>query len=99
MAGSPATPINCIRNTRSTFVEMPWLPVLGLYGGADMGIPNSTVERMQAALKAANKPSEIVLYPDTPHGFHADYRPSYRKDKAEDGWKRMLEWFKKNGVA
>lgn len=74
-------------------------PVLGLYGGADQGIPNDTVEKMNADLKAAGKPSEIVLYPDTPHGFHADYRPTYRKDKAEDGWKRCLEWFKKNGVA
>jgi carboxymethylenebutenolidase len=74
-------------------------PVLGLYGAADQGIPVKTVEEMRAALKAANKPAEIVLYPDTPHGFYADYRPSYRKDKAEDGWKRLLEWFKKNGVA
>ncbi len=63
------------------------------------GIPVESVEKMQKALKDADKPSEIVLYPDTPHGFHADYRPSYRKDKAEDGWKRLLEWFKKNGVA
>jgi carboxymethylenebutenolidase len=73
-------------------------PVLGLYGGADMGIPNDTVDSMQKALKAANKPSEIVLYPDTPHGFHADYRPSYRKEQAEAGWKRLQEWFKKNGA-
>ncbi len=74
-------------------------PVLGLYGGADMGIPVETVEQMKKALKDAKKPGEIVLYPDTPHGFNADYRPSYRKDKADDGWKRMLEWFKTNGVA
>jgi carboxymethylenebutenolidase len=53
---------------------------------------------MQKALREAKKPCEIVLYPDTPHGFHADYRPTYRKDKAEDGWKKLLEWFKKNGV-
>ena len=62
--------------------------MLGLYGGADAGIPNEGVERMRAALKAAGKPSEIHTYPDTPHGFNADYRPSYRKDAAEDGWKR-----------
>ena len=55
--------------------------------------------RRCGALKDASKTAEIILYPDTPHGFNADYRPSYRKDKAEDGWKRMLEWFKKNGVA
>jgi carboxymethylenebutenolidase len=74
-------------------------PVLGLYGGADQGIPNDTVEKMQAALKAAGKPSEIVLYPDTPHGFYADYRASYRKEQAQDGWKRLQEWFKKSGAA
>jgi carboxymethylenebutenolidase len=69
-------------------------PVLGLYGGADSGIPNDTVEKMRAALKAAgNTRSEIVLYPDTPHAFHADYRDSYRKGPAEDGWKRLTAWF------
>ena len=74
-------------------------PVLGLYGGADAGIPNDTVERMNEALKKAGKKSTIHLYPDTPHAFHADYRPSYRKDQAADGWKRALEWFRKHGVA
>ena len=74
-------------------------PVLGLYGGADQSIPVESVERMRAALKDAGKPAEIVLYPETPHAFYADYRPSYRKDKAEDGWKRLQEWFKKNGVS
>jgi carboxymethylenebutenolidase len=73
-------------------------PVLGLYGGADTGIPLETVEQMRAALKEAKQPSEIVVYPDTPHAFFADYRPSYRKEAAEDGWKRMLAWFEKNGV-
>lgn len=69
-------------------------PILGLYGGADSGIPNDTVEKMRAALKAAgNIRSEIVLYPDTPHAFHADYRDSYRKAPAEDGWKRLTAWF------
>jgi carboxymethylenebutenolidase len=74
-------------------------PVLGLYGGADAGIPNDTVEKMREALRKLGKPSEIVLYPDTPHAFHADYRPSYRKEQAEDGWKRLQEWFRKHGVA
>ena len=74
-------------------------PVLGLYGGADNGIPVAQIERMQAALKAAGKRSEIVIYPDTPHGFNADYRPSYRPAAAKDGWKRMQAWFKANGVA
>ena len=75
------------------------VPVLGLYGGADDGIPMDQIKAMQAALKAADKPSEIVVYPDTPHGFNADYRPSYRPEQAKDGWKRMLAWFKDHGVA
>jgi carboxymethylenebutenolidase len=74
------------------------VPVLGLYGGADQGIPNDTVDRMYAALKSRNKPSEIIIYEGTPHAFNADYRPSYRKETAEDAWKRMLAWFKKHGV-
>jgi carboxymethylenebutenolidase len=75
-------------------------PILGLYGAADGGIPNDTVEKMRAALKAAgNTASEIVLYPDTPHAFHADYRPNYRKEAAVDGWKRALAWLKTHGVA
>ncbi len=77
-------------------------PVLGLYGGADAGIPLDTVDKMRGALaggNAAARKSEIVVYPDTPHAFHADYRPSYRKAAAEDGWRRCLAWFKANGVA
>jgi len=74
-------------------------PVLGLYGAEDAGIPNDTVERMRSALSEAGKPSEIVLYPDTPHGFHADYRPSFRADKAKDGWDRAIAYFKGRGVA
>jgi carboxymethylenebutenolidase len=73
-------------------------PVLGLYGEKDTGIPVKDVEAMRAALKKADKPGEIVVYPDAPHAFHADYRPSYRKEAAEDGWKKLQEWFKKNGV-
>ena len=74
-------------------------PVLGLYGAEDAGIPNDTVEHMRAALAKAGKPSEIVLYPGMPHAFHADYRPSYRREAAEDGWKRMLDWFRAHGAA
>jgi carboxymethylenebutenolidase len=74
-------------------------PVLGLYGGDDPGIPIAQIDAMRAALKAADKPSEIIVYPDTPHGFNADYRPSYRPQQAKDGWKRMLAWFKQHGVA
>ena len=74
-------------------------PVLGLYGAADTAIPVESVERMRAACKAANKTCEIVIYPDTPHGFNADYRPSYRPEAAKDGWAKMLAWFKDHGAA
>ena len=77
-------------------------PVLGLYGEKDTGIPLDTVDGMKAALaqgSAAAKASEFVVYPDAPHAFHADYRPSFRKEPAEDGWKRALAWFKQHGVA
>jgi carboxymethylenebutenolidase len=73
-------------------------PVLGLYGGQDQGIPLADVEKMRAALAAAKEPSEIVVFPDAPHGFHADYRPSYRAAEAKDGWERCLAWFRRNGV-
>jgi carboxymethylenebutenolidase len=75
------------------------VPVLGLYGAADQGIPVADVEKMRDALKATGKPAEFVIYPDTPHGFNADYRPSYRAEAAKDGWKRMLAWFKQHGAA
>jgi len=87
----PEHPLDIVKELKS--------PVLGLYGGADQGIPVSTVDQMRDALKAADKPGELIVYPDTPHGFNADYRPSYTKSAAEDGWKRMLEWFKKYGAA
>jgi len=90
---TPKHPVDVAKNLNG--------PVLGLYGGADTGIPNDTVDKMRAALKegsAAAKKSEIVTYPDTPHAFNADYRPSYRKEPAEDGWKKALAWFKANGV-
>jgi carboxymethylenebutenolidase len=69
-------------------------PVLGLYGAEDAGIPVAQVEAMKAALTAAGKTAEFHIYPGAPHGFHADYRPSYRKAAAEDGWNRMEAWFK-----
>lgn len=73
-------------------------PVLGLYGGMDDGIPVSAVEQMKQAIAAANGSAEIVVYPDAPHGFHADYRPTYRPDAAEDGWVRLQQWFQQQGV-
>ncbi len=77
-------------------------PVLGLYGGADAGIPLDTVDKMKTALAAGNaasRASQFVVYPDAPHAFHADYRATFRKEAAEDGFKRALAWFKAHGVA
>ena len=73
-------------------------PVLGLYGEADQGIPVAQVEAMKAALQAPSKTAEFKIYPGAPHGFHADYRPSYRKEAAEDAWNQMQAWFKKYKV-
>ena len=90
----PNNPIDLAANLRA--------PVLGLYGEKDGGIPLDTLDKMKAALatgNAASKASQFVVYPDAPHAFHADYRPSYRKEAAEDGFKRCLAWFKANGVA
>ncbi|CBN56256.1 MULTISPECIES: dienelactone hydrolase family protein [Kamptonema] len=75
------------------------VPILGLYGGKDDNIPNDTVEKMREVLKTGSSGSEIVLYPDTPHGFNADYRPTYRQKEAQDAWKRLQAWFKQHGVA
>ena len=95
---TPANPVDLAAQLKA--------PVLGLYGGADTGIALDTVEQMKAALakaaeqgNAAAKGSRFVVYPETPHAFHADYRPSFRKQAAEDGWKRALAWFKQHGVA
>lgn len=94
---SPATPrhpVDIAANLKA--------PVLGLYGSADTGIPLDTVDKMKAALASgspAAKASQFVVYPDAPHAFHADYRPSFRQGPAEDGWKRALEWFRTHGVA
>ena len=77
-------------------------PVLGLYGEKDTGITLETVDRMKAALATGNAPakaSQFVVYPDAPHAFHADYRPSYRKEAVDDGFKRCVAWFKANGVS
>ena len=77
-------------------------PVLGLYGGKDQGIPLDTVDKMKSALASgsdAAKASQFVVYPEAGHAFHADYRPSYLKEAADDGWRRALAWFKTHGVA
>lgn len=94
---SPLTPKNPIDVAAGLHA-----PVLGLYGAADSGIPVDTVEKMKQALaasgSAAARNSKFVVYPDTPHAFNADYRPSYRKAAADDGWARCQAWFKANGV-
>ncbi len=77
-------------------------PVLGLYGGQDQGIPMASVEQMREALSKSANPaalaSSIHVYPDAPHAFHADYRPSFRPEPAQDGWKRMQAWFRQHGL-
>ena len=73
-------------------------PVIGFYGGKDTGIPLNSVEKMRTALKVVNDPSQIVVYANAEHGFHADYRPSYNKEAAQDAWMKMLDWFKKYKV-
>ena len=73
-------------------------PVLGLYGEADQGIPVAQVEAMKSKLQAAGKKAEFKIYPGAPHGFHADYRPSYRKEAADDAWAQMTNWLKSNKV-
>jgi carboxymethylenebutenolidase len=89
-ANTPRHPVDIVQELKA--------PVLGLYGAADQGIPLDTVERMRAACKATGKQCEIVVYPDTPHAFNADYRPSFRPEAAKDAWPRMLAWFRDHGV-
>jgi carboxymethylenebutenolidase len=73
-------------------------PLLGLYGAKDPGIAVDDVRAAEAKAKAAGKSVDIVVYPDAGHGFHADYRPSYRQADADDGWKRAIAWFQANGL-
>ena len=72
--------------------------VLGLYGSADQGIPLDDVQSMKDAIAKAGGKSQIHVYEGAPHAFHADYRPTYRKEPAEDGWKRLLAWLQLHGV-
>jgi carboxymethylenebutenolidase len=74
-------------------------PILAFYGGQDQSLPKEIIDKRAEACKAAGKTCEVKIYPDAPHGFNADYRPTYRADDAKDAWKLMLDWFKKNGAA
>ena len=97
--GPPADPPSAIRpkNPIELAPDMK-APVLGLYGEADTGIPVASVEALKAALAANKKTAEFKIYPGAPHGFHADYRASYRKEAAEDAWSQMQTWFRKYNV-
>jgi carboxymethylenebutenolidase len=97
--GPPADPASAIwpKNPTELAPEMK-APVLGLYGEADTGISVASVEALKAALAANHKTAEFKIYPGAPHGFHADYRASYRKEAAEDGWSRMQAWLTKYKV-
>ena len=86
----PTMPIDVAKNLD--------VPVLGLYGGLDKGIPVDTVQRMQDELKKGKSKSEIVVYPNADHGFHADYRPSFNREASEDAWRKLQDWFRKNGA-
>jgi carboxymethylenebutenolidase len=91
---TPMQPVDLMRDLHA--------PTLGLYGGADTGIPAEHVQLMRNALQSGSEAAQesvIQVYPDTPHAFHADYRPSYRKEAAQDAWARMLAWFRQHGVA
>ncbi len=73
-------------------------PVLGLYGGQDPSIPLEQVEQLRTTLREAKSASQVLVYPEAPHAFYADYRPSYRSEAAEDGWQRMRAWFDQHGM-
>ncbi len=89
--GWPRQPMDAAREAK--------MPVLGLYGGKDQGIPMDQVDMLRDELKKAGSKSVIHVYPDAGHAFNADYRPTYREADANDGWKRMMDWFKANGVS
>ena len=98
--GGAASPGSALKPTNPIDIgETITTPVLGLYGGKDDNIPQSLVDQMRGELQKAKSPATIVVYPDTPHGFFADYRPSFRKEAADDAWMRLQAWFKDHGVA
>lgn len=90
-AAQPTTPVDYAKDLK--------VPVIGFYGGLDTGIPLDSVQRMQDELKKGKSGSEIVVYPNAKHGFHADYRESYNKEASQDAWSKLLEWFRNHGAA
>jgi carboxymethylenebutenolidase len=100
LLGGPASPTSALKPINPVDIGATiTTPVLGLYGGKDDNIPNALIDMMRDELAKAKSPATIVVYPDTPHGFFADYRPSYRKPAAEDAWARLQAWFKDHGVS
>jgi carboxymethylenebutenolidase len=97
---SPSSPKNPLQPTMPLDIAKDLkVPVLGLYGGLDKGIPLDSVQRMQEELKKGKSKSEIIVFPNADHGFHAGYRPTYNKQASEEAWAKLLAWFKKNGAA
>lgn len=99
VAPTPNSPINEAQpKTPIDYAKDLKVPVIGFYGGLDKGIPQDGVQRMQDELKKGTSGSQIIVYPNADHGFHADYRPSYNKESSEDAWQKLLQWFKKHGA-
>lgn len=97
---TPNSPVNDAQPTNPIdYAKDMKVPVIGFYGGLDAGIPLDGVHRMQDELKKGRSGSEIMVYPNANHGFHADYRESFNKESSEDAWKHLLDWFKKHGAA
>ncbi|MDQ6786235.1 MAG: dienelactone hydrolase family protein, partial [Acidobacteriota bacterium] len=86
----PAFPIDIAKDLK--------VPVIGFYGGLDTGITQDAVKQMREELKKGKSKSEIIVYPDAKHGFHADYRDSYNREASTDAWAKLQDWFKKNGA-
>lgn len=100
LAANPAAPKNPLQPTMPVDIAAKLtVPVLGLYGAKDQGIPQESVEAMRTELKKGRSKSDIIVYPNSGHGFHADYRDSYNPTDAKDAWSKLNSWFKKHGAA
>ena len=100
LVGSPNSVANSLQPTNSIdYAAELKVPVIGFYGGLDTGISLDSVRQMRDELKKGKSQSEIIVFPNAKHGFHADYREQYNKEASEDAWAKLLAWFKKNGAA